>query len=253
MSQAATIDLRQAGRAYNRPKAAQRWGTVIGGSALAVYGLTRRSPWGVAMAATGGALAYLGARSKQMREEAVAHGSVLLNCSTEEAYRFWRNFENLPRFMRHIDSVRTIGEGRSEWVALGPMGTRIGWKAEISSERENQFIAWKSLPGSDVNVEGSVEFQPARGNRGTMVTAIMRFRSPSAAFGTAAAKLLGKDPEFLMRQDLRRFKALIETGELPTIDGQSHGPRTAMAAMARMASPDQPLVGRSFEEQRRVS
>jgi uncharacterized membrane protein len=189
------------------------------------------------MAATGGIVAYGGITSSALQREPVARASVLLNCSPHEVYTFWRNLENLPRFMRHLESVTVTGDRQSQWVAVGPMGARIQWTAEIVNERENEFIAWHSLPDSDSDVDGSVEIRPATGNRGTLVQATIRYRAPHGAVAYRLAKLLGKDPSFLMQQDLRRFKALLETGEIPTTEGQSHGPRNLTAAVMRVADP----------------
>ncbi|HUO60083.1 MAG TPA: SRPBCC family protein [Candidatus Acidoferrales bacterium] len=238
MHQAGTLRQQHANRASTRPRSAQSWGALIGGGALALYGLTRRSTTGLLLAAGGGTLAYYGVRANGAPHEAVARGSVLVNTSPQEAFRFWRNFENLSRFMRHLDRVEVISETQSRWVAIGPMGSRVAWNAEIANERENELIAWRSLPGSDLTVDGVVEFKPAPVDRGTIISCAIRYQPPAGQLGITAAKVLGKDPSFLMQQDLRRFKALIETGEIPTIEGQSHGPRSIVAAAARVASPD---------------
>lgn len=241
MIEGASIHSSDAARGHTHSFRYRRWGSLIGGGALAVYGIMRRSPLGYAVAAGGGALAIVGARTNHAERQSVARGTVLLNCFPEEAYRFWRDFENLPRFMRHLDSVSVIGDRRTRWVAIGPVGTRVSWDAEITSERENQYISWRSLEGSDVDVEGSVEFRQAPAQRGTLVTATMRFQSPRGNIATALAKMVGKDPNFLMQQDLRRFKALVETGEIPTTEAQPHGPRDVMTAVARIVDPDRPI------------
>lgn len=225
------------------------WGAVVGGGALALLGLTRRSKAGLALAAGGGLLAYAGARATTRSEQLVASSTMQINCSPEEAYRFWRNFENLPLFMRHLDSVSILGDRRSRWIAAGPLGSQLQWDAEIVAERENELISWRSLPGSDLDVDGYVEFRKAPGNRGTFISANVIYTPPAGRIGGTVAKLLGKDPSFLMRQDLRRFKALIEAGEIPTIEGQSHGPRSGVAAVARMLSPDQPIRRERIREQ----
>ncbi len=257
MSQVAGIHFRDAGRGSTASIAAQRWGALIGGGALAIYGLSRRSPAGVALAAGGGALAYFGAKTNGQPRESVARSSVLLNCSPQEAYSFWHNFEDLPKFMRHLDSV-TVSGNRSRWVALGPMGTRVSWDAEIISDRPGEAISWRSLPGSSVAVDGLVEFRPAPGNRGTLLSATLRFQPPHGEVGHTLAKILGKHPNFLITQDLRRLKALIETGEIPTTEGQSHGPRDITTAVARVMDPDRPIrrdtsLREVFEASRRVS
>jgi len=246
MNQAASLRFNDVGRGSDQTVTWQRWGVMIGGGALAVYGLTRRSPLGLALAAGGGALAYSGSRLNSLQREffaqsSVAQSSVLVNASREEVYRFWRNFENLPRFMHHLEAVEVKSDRRSRWTAIGPVGARISWDAEIVNERENESITWHSLPGSDIEIDGAVEFRQAPGNRGTLVEAWIHFQPPAGAAGQAIAKVFGQDPSFLMEQDLRRFKALMETGEIPTIEGQSHGPRDVMTGAARALNPDRPL------------
>jgi uncharacterized membrane protein len=206
-----------------------------------VVGLTRRSPAGIPVVAAGGALLYYGLKASSVPQEAHARGVVVVNVSAEEAYRFWRDFENLPRFMRHLESVSVLGERRSRWVAIGPLGSRFTWDAEIISERPHEMIYWRSLPGSELELEGYVEFRPATGNRGTVVESRVHYLPPAGSIGKAFAKLLGKDPSFVMQQDLRRFKALVETGEIPTTAGQPHGPRDFATAAARVLDPDRPL------------
>lgn len=228
-------------RSSRQRNQAQRWGALIGGGALAVYGLTRRSTLGTALAAGGGALAYYGAKANVAQRESLARSSMLLNCSPEEAYRFWRNFENLPLFMFHLESVTIQNPRQSKWVAMGPLGKRVSWSAEIVEERENELISWRSLPGSEVDVMGRVEFRPAHGNRGTLLSVAFIYRPPAGEIGRIVAKILGKDPSFMVRQDLRRMKALIETGEIPTTEGQPHGRRDVMTAVARVVDPDRPI------------
>jgi uncharacterized membrane protein len=264
MAQPSNIDLGNTARDFltssgnTQPGAVSRWGAVLGGGALAVYGITRRSPGGIALATAGGVVAYLAAKSNSLQREPISWSSVLLNCSPREAYRFWRDFDNLPLFMRHLESVSVLDERRSRWIALGPLGKKIHWDAEIVNEREGELITWRSLPGSEIEVDGFVQFRPAPANRGTILFAKIQYRTPKGAAGVALSKMLGKDPSFLMRQDLRRLKALLETGEIPTIEGQTHGQRSAVAAVARVMDPDQPIrgnleVGELFRAKRRVA
>jgi uncharacterized membrane protein len=234
----------------------QRWAPLIAGGALAAYGLSRRSKGGVLAAAAGAAVAYQGVKWSGEPQRNFARATVVVNGAQNEVYRFWRQFENLPRFMHHLDSVQRVGDGQWKWTAIGPAGKPISWIADIVAERENDLIAWRSVQGSDIQVDGVVEFRPATGNRGTMVDVMVQYRPPTGAGGRALMKLLGKDPSWLMRQDLRRFKALLEAGEIPTIEGQSHGPRSGIATAARLFDPDQPLgadLNRSATEKRRVS
>jgi len=219
----------------SQAQALQRWGMLLGGGALTVYALTRRKP-GIALAAAGGLLAYRGLKMGAGKFRARA--SFAINCSPETAYRMWRTLENLPIFMRHLESVREKEDGRSEWTAIGPLNTRIRWNAEITEDRENEFLAWRATQDSDFQTWGSVEFRRAPGNRGTIVTAEMEYAPPAGALGKAAAAIFGKDPEFMMREDLRRFKALLEMHEIPTTDGQPHAPRSAVISTVHAVYPE---------------
>jgi len=259
MAEAARIPLANAARGRSAFTVnALRWGAMVGGGVLALTGLTRGSRSGLAMAAGGGILAVAGAQLKSEPARLVASSTMQVNCSPQQAYEFWSNFENLPLFMRHLDNVSILGNGRSRWVAAGPLGSRVHWDSEIVADRKGELISWRSLPGSDMEVDGYVEFRKAPGDRGTFISANIIYSPPGGKAGSAVAKLLGKDPNFLMRQDLRRFKALIEAGEIPTVDGQSHGPRSRLVGAARMLNRDQPFrrdmgIRETFEAQRRLA
>jgi len=223
----------------------ERLASVLGGGTLAIVGLTRSSPWGWALAALGGGLLYRGVTGhcpgygmlgintvdKPHGAEAVipaGHGvrierSVLINRSPEECYRFWRRLENLPRFMTHLASVREVSNTRSTWVAREPLGIRVQWEAEIINQRGPEVIAWRSLPGSDVQTAGSVHFTPARFGRGTEVRVNMKYDFPGGSIGSALARLFGQHPDDQVREDLERFKQLVEAGEVPTTAGQPVG------------------------------
>jgi len=204
-----------------------RWGAIVGGSTLAVIGLTRRSKTGAALAAAGGLLAYGGSRISSSPHELHAEATFTINVSPEEAYRFWSNFENLPRFMSHLESVRVLGDRRSEWTMRGPLQMRVKWNAEIVDQRENQWIVWRSDPDSTVPNNGSVQFRKAPGNRGTEVTVAIQYAPPAGPVGKAIASIFGKNPQHVVREDLRHFKQLLECGEIATTVGQPHGRRSA--------------------------
>ena len=146
----------------------------------------------------------------------------------QELYSFWRKLENLPRFMRHLESVTETGNGRSHWIAKTPVGSRVEWDAEVVDEREGQLISWRSLPGSQVHNTGSVLFEPLSNDRGTMVRATFDLAPPGGAAGRLAAKALGPITKQQVNEDLRRFKNLMEAGEIPTTDGQPEGRRSAI-------------------------
>jgi len=149
--------------------------------------------------------------------------SVIINRPPDECYRYWRNLENLPTFMSYLESVRQMGDKRSHWVARVPPDTRIEWDAEITNEIPNERIAWRSLPNSDVCTSGSVRFDRAPGGRGTIVRVRMELESLSNKLGSSVARWIGKGPEHLVYKDLRRFKQVLETGEVITTEGQPSG------------------------------
>ena len=149
--------------------------------------------------------------------------TMTINKPAAELYRFWHNFENLPHFMKHLKSVKVQDAKRSHWVASAPLDTRIEWDADITEARENELIAWKSVAGADVDNSGFIQFQPAPDNRGTEVKVVTEYNPPGGAIGAAIAKLFGEAPEQQIGDDLRRFKMLMETGEIATTEGQSRG------------------------------
>jgi len=152
--------------------------------------------------------------------------SVTINKPRAEVYRFWRNFENLPRFMRHLESVTEVDNRHSHWVAKAPAGRTVEWEAEIINEVENQLIAWQSLENSTVENAGSVHFEDAPGGRGTVVRIELQYNPPGGTLGAIVAKLFGEEPNQQIGEDLWRFKNLMEAGEIPTTEGQPHGERT---------------------------
>jgi uncharacterized membrane protein len=149
--------------------------------------------------------------------------SIHVNRSPEEVYNFWHNFQNFPRFMFHLESVQVTGEKRSHWVAKAPAGTRVEWDAEIIQDIPNQLISWRSLEGTTVSNCGQIRFERAPGGRGTIVRVTLEYRPPAGAIGAAVAKIFGREPSQQIREDIRRFKQLIEAGEIVTTEGQPAG------------------------------
>jgi uncharacterized membrane protein len=137
---------------------------------------------------------------------------IVLNRARSEVYRFWRNLENLPRFMDHLQAVTVIDEERSHWVAKGPVGTRVEWDAVIHNEIPNEVIAWRSLEGSDVDNAGSVYFSPTE-NGDTEVRVVLRYDPPAGKAGAAVAWLFGEEPSRQVAEDLRRLKQVVESAE----------------------------------------
>jgi uncharacterized membrane protein len=217
---------------------AERWLSMAAGIGLAAYGASRRKASGWALAGLGGLLFRRGATAHcdvyemlgmntagtgQDTRRALAGSagiiveeSVTINRSASELYRFWRNLENLPRFMSHLESVERITDTLSRWRAKGPGGTNVEWNAEIINEVPDQVIGWRSIEDSDVVSAGSVNFDAAGPGRGTHVRVRLQYSPPGGKVGAMIARLMGRDPATEIREDLRRFKQLIEAGEVAT-------------------------------------
>jgi uncharacterized membrane protein len=151
--------------------------------------------------------------------------TVTVNKSPDEVYAFWRDFTNLPTFMLHLTSVTPLGDDgrRTRWEANAPLRRSVTWEAELTSEEPGRRIAWKSLPGSTIDNAGTVHFAPAPGDRGTEVKVVLHYSVPGGRLGQAVAKLLGEEPEQQVRDDLRRFKQVMETGDVVRSEGLPQG------------------------------
>jgi uncharacterized membrane protein len=211
----------------------ERWLSGLGGAALLSYGLRRSRlrllllPLGVQLvrrALTGhceinGALGRNSARADERStvarlergEGTKVEEAVVIARPRDELFRFWRQLDNLPRFMDHLESVTVLDDRRSHWVAKGPLGSRVEWDAEIVHEIPDEIIAWRSLPGSEVDQAGQVQFTPAHGG-GTDVRVVLRYAAPAGKAGRTVAHLLGDDPARQIADDLRRFKQVTEGG-----------------------------------------
>jgi uncharacterized membrane protein len=220
----------------------ERVACAITGAALAIYGLRRRSPGGLIFTLTGAALLHrgstghcntyqaLGITTANKSENAApvardvhVEKSITIDKSPEEVYRFWREFENLPRFMKHLEAVRCTGLNRWHWVAKGPAGRTVEWDAEIYNEKPNELIAWRSLEGADITNAGSVHFEAAPGARGTEVKVNLNYNVPGGKISALLAKLFAQEPEQMIEEDLRRLKQVLETGEIARVEGQASG------------------------------
>jgi uncharacterized membrane protein len=203
------------------------------GALLLLVGASRRSAFGAGLAVSAAPLLYRGVmgywpsflgdgdrRVDTKVARAADRGvrvleSVRLEMPVAVVFSHWRRLEQLPRFMSHLDQVTETSDGRSHWVAAGPAGLRVEWDAEITDEVHNHLLAWRSLPGSDVDTTGSVNFDEVRGSRSTQVTLHLQYAPPAGKAGAHIASLFGREPSQTIREDLRRFKHLLEAGEIP--------------------------------------
>lgn len=213
--------------------------SVTGGLLLAAYGLRRFSLSGLTLAATGGALLFRGVTGHCPINAAIGRDSaaadrgrpgvelrttLTVDRPRDEVYRFWRRLENLPQFMHHLEDVRELDPRRSVWTAKVPKtSSTIEWEAEIEAEEEGRRLAWRSVAHADVDNAGEVRFEDAPGGRGTEVHVHISYRPPAAGAGRAVARLLNPVFEQMVKEDVRRFKHLLEAGSIPTTEGQPTG------------------------------
>jgi uncharacterized membrane protein len=225
---------------------AERIVSAIGGGLLASVGLKRRTPGGIALALLGGDLlrrgitghcyAYqaLGIRTAEKGQGADTTSvpyelgvrvdkSITIARPPHEVYTFWRDLNNLARFMKNVESVTDLGNGKSHWVVKAPAGRKVEWDAIIHNEEEGRMISWRTLEGAAVQHAGSVWFKEAPAGRGTEVRIEMQYNPPAGMLGAAVATLWRKDPGSQMQEDLHRLKQILEAGEIPTTQGQPRG------------------------------
>lgn len=201
--------------------------SAVGGAALTMLGLRQSGGAGLAMMLAGGAMLFRGITGYCFVNRALGRDTgdgkdiavdIIRTITVErprtEVYQFWRRLENLPRFMEHLESVRSDGPQRSHWKAKipGGLGT-VDWDADIIHEKENELIAWKSLPNSDIDNAGEVRFSDSPDGHGTIVQAVISYSPPVGSVGGLAAKMLNPMLKSMVEKDLRYFKRFMETGE----------------------------------------
>ncbi|GAB4207332.1 MAG: hypothetical protein OHK0022_35440 [Roseiflexaceae bacterium] len=212
----------------------ERWVSLAVGGALTLAAIRQRPPVGLALALGGGYLIYRGATGHCPLYNALGiqaeigggvhvEKAIIINRPAAEIYSFWRNFEQLPQFMKHLERVETLDERRSRWTAKAPLVKQVSWEAEIIEDLPNEMIAWRSLPGADIQNSGQVRFTSLPHDRGTEVHVTLRYEPPAGAAGALVAKLFAEEPSQQIAGDLRRLRALLETGEIPTVYGQTSG------------------------------
>lgn len=149
--------------------------------------------------------------------------SLLVQKSPEELYALWRDLERLPQYMRHLQEVEVTSDTQSRWVAKGPLGGTFEWRAEIINDQPNKLIAWRSLPGAQVDTAGSVHFEPSPTGRGTVLRVSLKYDPPGGKLTAALTRWLHTDLQKEIESDLRRFRTILESGEAPTTRGQPRG------------------------------
>jgi uncharacterized membrane protein len=204
--------------------------SLVGGGALVFYGL-RRSLGSLALMLGGGALIYRGITGYCAAYKAIGistanadtdpgvllESTVTVNKPVADVYRFWRQVENHPRFMTHLEAAVSTSEKRSHWMARGPLHIPLAWDADLIEERPNTLLVWRSVPGADIDAMGTVRLRELPDGRGTEVRLRLEYVPPGGMAGIALAKLLKTLTVGQLKEDLRRFKQIIEAGETPTV------------------------------------
>lgn len=225
----------------------ERWASVAVGSVLLLDTLTGRR--GLLSGLIGGALLYRGVTGSCSCYRALGintasrdsnsataipaqagvkvEHSVTIMRSPEDLYGFWRDFDNLPRAMRHVHDIEVIDRNRSKWTAAGHMGVKLQWEAEVYNDEENRLIAWRSLPGSQLDTAGSVHFESLGPDRGTEVRVSMKYNPPGGKIADTLAWFFGQSLEQQVVEDMRRFKCMMEAGDVISTEGQPSGRQTA--------------------------
>ncbi len=168
------------------------------------------------------------------KAEKVEQAFTIFNRMPGELYDYWRKLENLPHILRHLESVTELDNRRSHWVAKAPAKQTVEWDAEIVNDVPGEIIAWRSLPGATVPNAGAVTFREVAGGRGTEVKVELSYEPPAGKLGVLVAKLFGEEPNIQVREDLRRYKELMEAGELPVSYNPGQGPPPQQTFDARV-------------------
>ena len=205
---------------------------VVGAGALIAFGLIKRSTVGTVIAAAGGFLAYKGF-TQDNPKPFTAKARFRINTTTDEAYKIWSDTGHLPRFMTHIESIEVLDKTHSKWTAKTPGKVPLTWTGVITEDVPGKRIAWSTTPDSAIQTDGFVEFADDPLGRGIFVTTQSHFSLPAGPLASTLYSLLGKNPDFIAREDLRHFKSLLETGEIATVEGQSHGTRGMLGNLER--------------------
>lgn len=171
------------------------------------------------------------------REPVRARSSVTVNKSPGQVYQRWRNLEELPDYLYHLIEVKAVDRTRSHWVARAPAGARVEWDAEIVADEPERLLSWQALPGAKVPNSGRVWFAPAPAGAGTEVTVELAYQPPGGRAGARLAGLFGERPEQQISDALRRFKQVLETGEVVRSDGTPEGTLAARQLRQEPAAP----------------
>ena len=204
------------------------WGAMLAGAALSIYGWTRKSAAGAALGVAAGAIALKAASAGPIADligtETTMRCRFTILRNPVELYVVWKDFKRAPEWMEQVESVTKIDDRHVRWTCSHPGTGTLEWTTEITEDTPNQLLAWRTVPGGDYDLSGRVEFRELGSSRGTEVVFSLTYKLHAGLLHSAAAMIIGEDPERQMRENLRRFKMLMEAGEIATIHDQSHSP-----------------------------
>jgi uncharacterized membrane protein len=208
------------------------WGAMLAGTALSIYGWTRKSATGAALGMAGGAIALKAASAGPIADlvgtETAVSYSVTIMCNAAEVYALWNNESRIPQWMNGIQSVARLADGGMQWVRVHPVSGTLTWRTDVPEDIPDRSIRWRARLDQESRhgYLGELQLSDLGANRGTLVTLRYSYEVHTGIMHAGAPYILGPDPQREVRENLRRFKMLIEAGEIATIHGQSHGPRT---------------------------
>jgi uncharacterized membrane protein len=224
-----------AGEQKHQHKAA--WGTMLAGAALSIYGWSRKSASGAALGVAGGAIALKAASAGPIAdmvgtETSIARCVVIMR-SAADVYAFWKDFGNAPLWMEHVQSVTLLDERHARWIRKSPAAGSLEWTTELIEDVPNRSVSWRIPANALCNCDlyGTIVFSEIEHRRGTAVTLSLRYKMHTGLLHSGASLIIGQEPARHIGEDLRRFKMLLEAGEIATIEGQSHGPRRLKAKL----------------------
>jgi uncharacterized membrane protein len=207
------------------------WGTMLAGAALSIYGWTRKSASGAALGVAGGAIALKAASAGPIADmvgtETSVSRSVMIMRAATDVYALWKDFGRAPLWREHVQSVSPLDDRHARWVRKSSMAGSLEWTTELLEDVPNRSVSWRILANAHCNCDlyGNIVFNEIEHGRGTGVTLSIRYKMHTGLLHSGATLIIGEEPARHIGEDLRRFKMLLEAGEIATIQGQSHGPR----------------------------
>jgi uncharacterized membrane protein len=235
------------------------WGTMLAGAALSIYGWTRKSASGAALGVAGGAIALKAASAGPIADmvgtETSNTRSVVIMRTAADVYAFWKDFGKAPLWMEHVQSVSPLDDRHARWIRKSSVAGSLEWITEVVEDVPNRSVSWRIPANAHCNCDlyGNVVFNEIEHGRGTAVTLSIRYKMHAGLLHSGATLIIGQEPARHIGEDLRRFKMLLEAGEIATIQGQSHGPRRLKAKLGETLLAENLARGKASERLSRLA